>query len=190
MNKRPSFLGQIARVGFLLSLRMVRSVANDISIGNAVHNPGDTIDLTFSNGSPSDLDWIAIYPARAGDSGTVPAGSEMWLYTCGSQSCAAAFPEGTLSFEASGADKSGYQTWPLAAGSYQAYLVCCNGYDVVAASSIFEVESGQVEPGQFSISTDQSGQPSSSRHSSILEVANDIPAKVVAATMEAGRKRK
>jgi hypothetical protein len=119
--------------------------------GNAVHNLGDSIDLTFSNGNPSDLDWIAIYPAGAGDSGTVPAGSEMWLYTCGSQGCAAAFPEGTLSFGASGADESGYQAWPLAAGSYQAYLVCCNGYDVVAASSIFEVESGQVERGQFTM---------------------------------------
>jgi hypothetical protein len=75
-----------------------------------VHTVCGYLDFT----SPNDWLWIAIYPDRAGDSGTLPAGSEMWLYTWGSQGCSGVFlEEGTLSFGARGAADE----WPLTVGS-------------------------------------------------------------------------
>ena len=68
----------------------------------------------------------------------------MWLYTCGSQDCSEAVSNGTLSFEANG----------LVPGvSYQAYLLCCDGYSAIDASQPFEI-SPTVVPGT-NITTDK-----------------------------------
>ena len=79
-----------------------------------------TINITFENCKPIDNDRVAIYPEG------VRAGSEepdLWVGTCGNQTCTGKVVTEVLSFGPAGPETSGAARWPLAPGTYRAYLM-------------------------------------------------------------------
>ena len=97
-----------------------RVVAPLLISSSSVYVQGDSIVFTYLSPKFSDTDWIGIYPA-----GEKPDGdpeSLGWDYIPDSA--------GTLTIHAD-----------LTSGLYDAYLLCCDGYDSISACS-FEVKSG------------------------------------------------
>jgi hypothetical protein len=98
-----------------------RIVAPLLSASSSVYTEGDSMVFTYVSPKFSDSDWIGIYPT-----GTKPGDDNPsidWNYIPDSA--------GTLTFH----------TADLNPGIYDAYLLCCDGYDSISACT-FEVMSG------------------------------------------------
>jgi len=107
---------------FLLSLILLAGIGNQanaqsLSVSGSTFLPQDSITFTFNRPAFTSTDWIGIYKAGV----TPGAGSISWKYIKSET--------GTLKLKA-----------PQEAGKYKAYLLCCDGYDVVASSAEFSVE--------------------------------------------------
>ncbi len=106
----------------LLSLILLAGIGNQanaqsITVNGSTFLPQDSIAFTYNRPSFTSTDWIGIYK-----SGVTPgAGSISWKYIKSET--------GTLKLKA-----------PQEAGKYKAYLLCCDGYDVVATSVEFSIE--------------------------------------------------
>lgn len=107
---------------FLLSLILLAGIgiqanAQSLTVSGSTFLPQDSIGFTFSRPSFTSTDWIGIYK-----SGQTPgAGSISWSYIKSES--------GTLYLKA-----------PKEAGKYKAYLLCCDGYEVIASSAEFSIE--------------------------------------------------
>lgn len=107
---------------FLLSLFMLIGICNNANtqslvVSGSLFLPQDSIGFTYNSPAFSAADWIGIF--RIADAPGGPA-SVSWNYIP-----AAA---GTLNLKA-----------PEEAGSYKAFLLCCDGYDTIAISNEFKV---------------------------------------------------
>lgn len=107
---------------FLLSLMILTGIcsnanAQSISVSGSLFLPQDSIGFTYSKPGSTSTDWIGIYKADQ----TPGQGSISWSYIKSDA--------GTVNLKA-----------PAEAGKYKAYLLCCDGYDVVASTSEFSVE--------------------------------------------------
>src|SRR4030042_5997076 len=97
-----------------------RIVVPLLTASSSVYTEGDSMVFTYVSPKFSDSDWIGIYPT-----GTKPGGDNPsidWNYIPDSA--------GTLTFKTD-----------LDPGIYDAYLLCCDGYDSISACT-FEVMSG------------------------------------------------
>jgi endonuclease/exonuclease/phosphatase family metal-dependent hydrolase len=97
-----------------------------LSLDKATYTSGETIVATFANGPGNATDWIGIY--RAADSpGAQPA--QTWAYTNNRQRTngRSGPTAGQVVF-----DNHAAPVWPLPAGDYQAYFLCCDGYTILA----------------------------------------------------------
>jgi hypothetical protein len=97
-----------------------RIVAPLLTASSSVYTEGDPMVFTYISPKFSDSDWIGIYPTGTKPGDTNP--SIDWDYIPDSA--------GTLTFNTS-----------LDPGIYDAYLLCCGGYDSISACT-FEVMSG------------------------------------------------
>ncbi|HET6558192.1 MAG TPA: T9SS type A sorting domain-containing protein [Prolixibacteraceae bacterium] len=98
--------------------------AQTISAPGTIFVPQDSIEFTYSTPSFSSTDWIGIYKV-----GTTPSADDpslVWKYIPAES--------GTLKLHA-----------PLEAGQYIAYLLCCDGYEIVATSAEFNIEIPSLE---------------------------------------------
>ena len=97
------------------------------------YSSGENIVASFRRGPGNGDDWIGIY-GNLDQPGSVS--STAWFYTNGTQNSGggAGPTEGTVTFDGSSAP-----TWPLPAGDYRAYFLCCDGYEVLSRGS-FVVE--------------------------------------------------
>jgi hypothetical protein len=107
----------------LLSLVMLAGIGYDanaqsLTVSGSLFLPqDDSIGFTYDSPSFSETDWIGIY--RIDDLPGGPA-SVSWNYIPAAS--------GTL-----------YLSLPQEAGEYKAYLLCCDGYDIIAMSESFTV---------------------------------------------------
>jgi hypothetical protein len=97
-----------------------RIVAPLLTASSSVYTEGDSMVFTYVSPKFSDSDWIGIYPTGTKPGDVNP--SIDWDYIPDSA--------GTLTFHTS-----------LDPGIYDAYLLCCGGYDSISACT-FEVMSG------------------------------------------------
>jgi len=109
-----------------------------ISVDKAEYTLGEDIQVSFENIDPTKLDWIGLYPNGSGPF-TLPRGSTMWLYACGTQSCRSVTSNGTITFGAGDPNESGKQVWPLQDGEWRVFLLTNNGYVSKAYSDKFVV---------------------------------------------------
>jgi endonuclease/exonuclease/phosphatase family metal-dependent hydrolase len=104
-----------------------------LTLDKTTYAVGEPIAATFAQGPGFASDWIGLYPV-----GEAPSvfSSTAWYYTDNTQTfIAGPGPDtGTVTFGA-GAEP----TWPLPSGEYNAYFLCCDGYDVQAGPIPFEV---------------------------------------------------
>lgn len=106
----------------LLSLILLAGIgiqanAQSLTVSGSTFLPQDSIAFTFNRPAFTSTDWIGIYKAGV----TPGAGSISWKYIKSET--------GTLNLKA-----------PQEAGKYKAYLLCCDGYDIVASSAEFSIE--------------------------------------------------
>ncbi len=92
--------------------------AQTLTFTGTLFLPQDSILFTYNSPSFSDTDWIGIYGADEAPGG--PNSTE-WSY----------IPNASGSI---------YVQAPDAAGTYKAFLLCCDGYDTIAISTEFTVE--------------------------------------------------
>jgi hypothetical protein len=93
-----------------------------LTSSSSVYTEGDSIVFTYVSPKFSDSDWIGIYPS--GETPDGDPGSIDWNYIPDSA--------GTITFHTE-----------LDPGVYDAYLLCCDGYDSISACT-FEVKAGNV----------------------------------------------
>jgi|GEM_PF-1255914 len=109
---------------FLVSLSLLGGICNSsnsqvLTVSGSLFVPHDSIGFTYNSPSFSATDWIGIY-----HTGETPGGgpsSTVWSYI--------PVAEGSIYLHA-----------PQDAGNYIAYLLCCDGYDIIATSAEFNVE--------------------------------------------------
>jgi len=110
---------------------------------------GEQIEITFKNGSPTQGDWIGVYPSSISIN-NLQQGA-LWVWSCGSQTCGSSPSSGTVIIR-SGTSWTGSE-WPLAAGSWQAYLLRNNvrngngGFVPIAKTETFSVKSSRSSGG-------------------------------------------
>jgi hypothetical protein len=102
---------------FLLAGTCFKVNAQSLEVSGSLFIPQDSISFTYSSPSFQATDWIGIY--RVAD---VPGGpaSVVWNYIPSA--------EGTIKLKA-----------PNEAGIFKAYLLCCDGYDIISTSAEFSV---------------------------------------------------
>ena len=109
-----------------------QDTAPSISLEKSTYAPGEDIVVNYSGGPGNKGDWIAVYAK-----GVVPGTgimTELWYY---SNSMRVAGEDGTsdgtvVLDSASDNPENDEVDWPLASGEYDVYLICCEGYDVLA----------------------------------------------------------
>jgi YVTN family beta-propeller protein len=123
--------------------------APSLAADNTSYARGELITVSFAGGPGSATDWVGIYPAGA-TPGQV--GSTLWFYVGGSKAAGAALTTGSLTFG------PGSGAWPLSAGTWNAFFLANDGYDILAQTT-FTVSAGA----QAILSTDRTiyrpGQP-------------------------------
>lgn len=102
------------------AFRVVEAWEPLVRVSKPVYGLGEPIGVTFTNGWGNPKDWIGIYA-----DGQIPAGgvnATLWAYVDGTQSGVVGLTDGSTAF-ASGLD---------APGSYVAYFLLNDGYDILA----------------------------------------------------------
>jgi phospholipase C len=91
-----------------------------------IYLSGEAITVAFANGPGNATDWVGVYPAAV-----LPGqqASTLWYYVNGSRTAGAGVKNGTITFAA------GSGSWPLAAGSWHAYFLARDGYQVLASAT-------------------------------------------------------
>lgn len=104
-----------------------------LALDRTSYASGAAIVATFGGGPGNAKDWIGIYRSTESP-GSVP--STTWAYTNGRQTAGGATGPtgGTVRFA-----KGAKPTWPLVPGSYKAYFLRNDGYDVLAGPVSFTV---------------------------------------------------
>jgi phospholipase C len=106
-----------------------------IQIDKTSYTQQDVIQVTFSNMPGNQLDWVAVYPRNVVPARSV-GGSQIWAYLGSSanpytpHTGGARVKNGTVVLKDGSGQKS---KWPLAPGSYTAYLLVDDGYTVKAS---------------------------------------------------------
>jgi YVTN family beta-propeller protein len=113
-------------------LAAVPARAATLTASNSSYARGETIAITFDGGPGNATDWVGIYRQ---DQTPGQVASTLWYYVGGGKTPGAPLPSGTLLFG------SGSGTWPLGAGTWAAYLLASDGYEVLA-STTFTVSRG------------------------------------------------
>jgi hypothetical protein len=116
-------------------------LAPSVSTEKHVYAPGEDIQINFSNAPGNQFDWIAIY-----DDGVKPGSgifTKLFLFTDGTNpGGTSGITKGTLMFgSASDNPESTTVDWPLAAGDYDVYLLCCDDYGLLAGPAEFTISS-------------------------------------------------
>lgn len=99
-----------------------------VSTSKPSYARGEAIVVSFSDGPGNATDWIGIYPT-----GAVPGqvGSTLWYYVNGRRSATVAgITSGTLTLGV------GSGSWPLHAGSWNAFFLANDGYQILASTSL------------------------------------------------------
>lgn len=102
---------------FMLAAICSSAGAQSLTVSGSLFLSNDSISFTFNSPSFSTSDWIGIY--RIADTPGGPA-SVSWAYIPAAT--------GTLNIKA-----------PQEEGKFKAYLLCCDGYDIIATSAEFSV---------------------------------------------------
>jgi len=113
-----------------------------VSVEKSSFSSGENIVVNFSNGPGNKYDWIAIY-----NDGIKPGSgifTRLWLFTDSTQDTGeSGIRGGSLVFgSASDNPENTERDWPLAAGDYDVYLLCCDDYGVLAGPVEFSIDSG------------------------------------------------
>ena len=119
--------------------------APTISVEKSTYAPGENIVVTYSNGPGNITDWIAIYvDGENTEGGDNDPNLKVWYYTNGTHAAGEkGASNGHVAFD-SGAEneENGVPDWPLPEGEYDIYLICCDGYDMLAGPVHFTIDSG------------------------------------------------
>jgi hypothetical protein len=91
------------------------SCTNRIQTSKSCFTLGEGISVTFTNCDPVGNDWVGLFDANEND----PIDPFLWEWSCGSQTCFGAVPEGSLNL---GGSSVGTQNWPLQLGTYKLWL--------------------------------------------------------------------
>ncbi len=110
-----------------------------VSVEKSTVSPGEDIQVNFSNGPGNRYDWIAIY-----NDGVKPGSgifTRLWLFTDSTQDTGkTGIRTGSLMFDSASDNPENTEVdWPLAAGDYDVYLLCCDDYGVLAGPAEFSV---------------------------------------------------
>jgi hypothetical protein len=113
-----------------------------VGVEKSSYAPGENIVMNFSNGPGNRYDWIAIY-----NDGVKPGSgvfTRLWLFTDGTQDSGEnGIRDGSLVFDSTSDNPENTERdWPLAAGDYDAYLLCCDDYGVLAGPVEFSIDPG------------------------------------------------
>jgi len=111
-------------LGFFLCVREAKG-QNSVSVSKTCFAPSEAIPITFQKSNDSNLKsaWIGIYAtSRLASSGNLPA-ADIWSHLCGNGTCDPNTnpTSGTVTFR-SNRNQHWIQSWPLASGTYRAFL--------------------------------------------------------------------
>ena len=119
--------------------------APTISVEQSTYAPGENIVVAFANGPGNINDWIAIYvDGENTEGGDNDPNLKVWYYANGTHDAGEeGASNGRVVFD-SGAEneENGVPDWPLPEGEYDIYLICCDGYDMLAGPAHFTIDSG------------------------------------------------
>lgn len=109
---------------FLLSLALLAGIsvtanAQSLSVAGSLFLPGDSIVFTYNSPSFDPTDWIGIYHVGETPGSSTP--STVWDYIPAAS--------GTKKLKA-----------PEESGDYVAFLLCCDGYNILATSAQFTIK--------------------------------------------------
>jgi hypothetical protein len=109
-----------------------------LTLNKSTYASGEAIVATFANGLGNTTDWIAIY-VNGQTPGSVSAFN--WAYVDGTQSAGPTAPtDGYVTLNSGTVGASG--VWPIPAGNYDAYFLCCDGYSVLDGPIYLTVSGG------------------------------------------------
>jgi hypothetical protein len=112
------------------------SCTTQIQGARSCFEEGVGIRVTFTNCDPLGNDWVGLYDADE-DS---PLRPFLWDWTCGTQECFGAVPEGSLHL---GASSEGTRNWPMGRGDYKLWLLrrgeSGGPYPILAESETFTI---------------------------------------------------